>query len=47
MHDNCTILRVYGTNVSPHVFPMFVPLKIGFLEVMWKLGKVEDINLEN
>lgn len=42
---NCTILQVYGTRNIPHVLPRDVPLRIGFLEVMWQLEDVEDNHL--
>lgn len=42
-----TILRVYGFTISHHLFPRCVPKRIGFLEVMWQLGSVENKHLKD
>lgn len=34
-YNNCIVLRVFGTQFTPHILPREVPLRIGFLQVMW------------
>lgn len=40
-----TILRVYGFQGAPHITPYNVPSRVGFIEVMWKIGCIHDDNL--
>lgn len=41
------ILRFYGTCVSSHFLSNYVPKRIGFLEVIWQLGNVENKHLKD
>jgi len=34
-HEEGTVFRVYGTPVGPHFLPKYVPLRVGFLEIIW------------
>ena len=40
-----TIIRTYGFQGTPHVFPYHVPLKIGIAEILWQLGGLEETYL--
>lgn len=46
-YPDYTILRVYGSTVVPHQLPKYVPKRIGFLEVIWQLGRVENEHMLN
>lgn len=37
-----TVIRVYGIPGEPHVLPFHVPFRLGFAEVIWKIGCIYD-----
>ena len=37
-----TMIRVYGFLGKPHLLPFHVPLKIRIIELIWKIGKIEE-----
>ena len=40
-----TIIKVYGFLGKPHVLPFHVPLKIGIVELLWKIGTIDEREL--
>lgn len=40
-----TIFKVYGFLGKPHVLPFQVPLKVVIVELLWKIGLVEEREL--
>lgn len=40
-----TVIRVYGFHGQPHIFPINVPLRLGFTKVMWQLGCIHEEDL--
>lgn len=37
-----TVIRVYGFHGESHIFPINVPLRLGFAEVMWQIGCIHE-----
>lgn len=42
-----TIIRVYGCNQAPHIFPKFALARVCFLEFMWKMLWMEHDLMRN
>lgn len=45
-HPISTLIRIYGFAGQPHVLPFNVPLRLGFVEVMWQIGCIHDKELK-
>ena len=43
-YNNTTIIRIYGFPGRPFVLPRYVPLRIGFLEVMREIAMLQETN---
>ena len=46
-YNSTTIIRIYGFLEKPFVLPRYVPLRLGFIEVMRQISMLQDTNFSS